>query len=59
LLYTLSAIQILAIADQLHKIDQEKVAEYVLGLQQVGLAGGGEGGREGGQEGVGFDSPLN
>ena len=44
LLYTLSAIQILAIADELHKVDQEKVAKYVLGLQQVE--------REGGREGV-------
>ncbi|GAB5033269.1 geranylgeranyl transferase type-2 subunit beta [Nannochloropsis oceanica] len=34
LLYTLSAIQILAIAGQLHRVDQDKVAGYVLGLQQ-------------------------
>eukprot|EP00741_Cyanophora_paradoxa_P021977 tig00021432_g21214.t1 len=34
LLYTLSAVQILAIFDELGRIDQERVAQYVAGLQQ-------------------------
>ena len=35
-LYTLSAVQILAIARQLGRLDVEKVATYVASLQQVG-----------------------
>lgn len=34
-LYTLSAVQILAIARQLGRLDREKVAAYVASLQQV------------------------
>lgn len=35
-LYTLSAVQILAIARQLGRLDADKVAAYVASLQQVG-----------------------
>jgi hypothetical protein len=42
-------VQILAIADALEKIDQDRVASYVLGLQQVPREGGKEGGKEGGE----------
>lgn len=35
LLYTLSAIQILAIFDELDQLDRAKVAQYVAGLQQA------------------------
>ena len=34
LLYTLSAIQILAIYDELDRIDRDKVAQFIAGLQQ-------------------------
>jgi geranylgeranyl transferase type-2 subunit beta len=34
MLYTLSAIQILALSDQLHRVDAEKVATYISSLQQ-------------------------
>lgn len=34
-LYTLSAVQILAIARQLDRLDAKKVAAYVASLQQV------------------------
>jgi hypothetical protein len=34
-LYTLSAVQILAIARRLDRLDAEKVAAYVVSLQQV------------------------
>jgi len=43
-------VQILAIADALEKIDQDRVAGYVLGLQQVPREGGKKGGKEGGEE---------
>ena len=33
ILYTLSALQVLAICDKLHVIDKEKVIDYVAGLQ--------------------------
>lgn len=33
LLYTLSAVQILALFDELHRIDHDKVADYVVSLQ--------------------------
>ena len=36
LLYTLSAVQILALADQLDLLDKGKTAAYVASLQQVG-----------------------
>ena len=34
MLYTLSAIQILALCDQLHRVDGEKVAKFIASLQQ-------------------------
>ena len=34
MLYTLSAIQILALCDQLHRVDGRKVATYISSLQQ-------------------------
>jgi geranylgeranyl transferase type-2 subunit beta len=34
ILYTLSALQILALADQLHRVDKGLVATYIAGLQQ-------------------------
>ena len=34
MLYTLSAIQILALCDQLHRVDGQKVATYISSLQQ-------------------------
>ena len=34
ILYTLSALQILALTDELHRVDSEQVARYISGLQQ-------------------------
>ena len=35
ILYTLSALQILALTDELHRVNSEQVAQYIAGLQQA------------------------
>ena len=35
ILYTLSALQILALTDELHRVNSEHVARFIAGLQQT------------------------